>query len=173
MSLKSSLCNYLEMKSTGSIFSCLFLLYNLSLAQVQSQQCGPLTTRDVEGPFFVSNAELSYEIAPYNEITDPTQGVVLRGQVSQAFNLNHIYLCFHVQVLDRNCNGIAGATVEVWYAGGASGKYYQGFFDKSILYHYFRYSNLLFQLNTSSAQTNCGTEEKLKRIKLVHLTNPL
>ena len=59
---------------------CLFLLYSHSPAE--SQQCGALTSRDVEGPFFVANADLDYAIAPANEIKDNRQGVILMGQVS-------------------------------------------------------------------------------------------
>jgi len=78
-----------------------FLLV-LSLAhQTRSQQCGAFTTRDVEGPFFIANADLNYAIAPSNEIGDSREGVILRGQV-----------------VDGNCRAIPGATVEVWYAGG-------------------------------------------------------
>ena len=40
-----------------------------------------MTTRDVEGPFFVANADLNYAIAPRNEIEDSREGVILRGQV--------------------------------------------------------------------------------------------
>ena len=71
------------MTSPLSLFFCVYLLFNST--PVQSQQCGKLTTRDQEGPFFVSNADLNYEIAPANEINDNTQGVVLKGQVSLSF----------------------------------------------------------------------------------------
>jgi len=86
------------------LLSCLSLLYISTPAK--SQQCGSFTTRDAEGPFFVRNADLNYEIAPSNEIADSAQGVVLRGRV-----------------LDGNCEGISGTTVEVWYAGGPSAEY--------------------------------------------------
>ena len=36
--------------------------------------------------------------------------------------LANILDAFPVQVLDRNCNVISGATVEVWYAAGREGK---------------------------------------------------
>ena len=36
--------------------------------------------------------------------------------------LANIFDAFLVQILDRNCNGICGATVEVWYAAGREGK---------------------------------------------------
>eukprot|EP00091_Calanus_sinicus_P000223 TRINITY_DN10167_c0_g1_i1.p2 TRINITY_DN10167_c0_g1~~TRINITY_DN10167_c0_g1_i1.p2 ORF type:complete len:216 (-),score=45.37 TRINITY_DN10167_c0_g1_i1:160-807(-) len=72
----------------------------LSAGPVTPQQCGPITSKDFEGPFFVPEADLEYETAPANEIADSTQAVVLTGQV-----------------LDRNCQGIEGATVEIWYAG--------------------------------------------------------
>jgi len=84
----------------------IFLHLLVSSGSVISQQCGPLTTKDAEGPFFVANADLEYEIAPANEIADNTQATVLRGQV-----------------LDRNCKGVGGATVEVWYAGWSTVEY--------------------------------------------------
>ena len=59
----------------------IFLHLLVSSGSVISQQCGPLTTKDAEGPFFVANADLEYKIAPANEIADNTQATVLRGQV--------------------------------------------------------------------------------------------
>merc|ERR1712212_721913 len=59
------------------------------------------TTPDTPGPFFVPGAELDYAIAPAREIRDRRQGVILQGQI-----------------LNRDCAGIGGATIEVWYAGG-------------------------------------------------------
>ena len=70
----------LVMITTKISWFFLFLLYIPS--QAQSQQCGALTSREVEGPFFVANADLDYAIAPANEIKDNRQGVSLRGQVS-------------------------------------------------------------------------------------------
>merc|ERR1711887_500960 len=90
----------------GMIFQLLHLVVPLVLylqqpVPVHGQQCGVLTTPDTPGPFFVSGAELDYAIAPAGEIRDRSQGVILWGQIR-----------------NRNCAGIDGATVEVWYAGG-------------------------------------------------------
>jgi len=79
----------------------LLVLPSLSLGQTQ---CGPFTTNDVEGPFFEPNAPKDKELAPRKELNDPSQYVVLEGQVR-----------------GRDCKGISGALVEVWYAGGEPG----------------------------------------------------
>ena len=52
-----------------------------STGPVISQQCGPITSKDFEGPFFVPEADLEYETAPAREIADSKQAVVLTGQV--------------------------------------------------------------------------------------------
>ncbi len=59
-----------------------------------------LTTPDVEGPFFERGAPEAVVIAPEEEMTD------LGGAV------------FSGRVVDRRCRPVAGATVDVWYAGG-------------------------------------------------------
>merc|ERR1712179_32646 len=51
---------------------------------------GPFTKADQLGPFYEANSPNSYELA-----------LLLEGQV-----------------LGKNCRGISGAIVEVWYAGG-------------------------------------------------------
>jgi len=79
----------------------LLVLPSLSLGQTQ---CGPFTTNDVEGPFFEPNAPKDKELAPRKELNDQSQYVVLEGQVR-----------------GRDCKGINGALVEVWYAGGEPG----------------------------------------------------
>merc|ERR1711874_516851 len=83
-------------------FSSLALL----VSGVTSQQCNDFTTKDVEGPFFVSNVPIKYKVAPDNEIQDPGMGAVIRGRI-----------------LNKNCEGIVGATVDAWYAGGSDPKY--------------------------------------------------
>merc|ERR1712192_147166 len=79
----------------------LLVLPSLSLGQTQ---CGPFTTNDVEGPFFEPNAPNDKELAPRKKLNDPSQYVILQGQVR-----------------GRDCKGISGALVEVWYAGGEPG----------------------------------------------------
>jgi len=82
-----------------------FLLV-LSLAhQTRSQQCGAFTTRDVEGPFFIANADLNYAIAPSNEIGDSGEGVILRGQVCLLIFIEYVTkssqvsnLCKHLSI---------------------------------------------------------------------------
>ena len=76
-------------------FSSLALL----LSGVTSQQCIDFTTKDVEGPFFVSNVPLKvgchgehfvlhpliclsqYKVAPDADIQEPSQGAIIRGRV--------------------------------------------------------------------------------------------
>merc|ERR1712179_846507 len=79
----------------------LLVLPSLSLGQTQ---CGLFTTPDVPGPFFEANAPKDKELAPRDELNDPNQFVILQGQV-----------------LGRDCQGVGGALVEVWYAGGKPG----------------------------------------------------
>merc|ERR1719481_2266447 len=64
------------------------------------ESCGDFTTRDIEGPFFVPNADKVYQMAPMEEIEDPEQAAILQGRI-----------------FDSNCIGIPDALVEVWYAG--------------------------------------------------------
>merc|ERR1712062_357518 len=72
-----------------------FILLHLS----KSQNC-PLTTRDVEGPFYESGAPISKQIAPDQDF-NPSTAIYLKGQV-----------------FDRNCQPIPNVIVDVWYAGG-------------------------------------------------------
>merc|ERR1711934_929292 len=74
-----------------------------SLAWGQTK-CGPFTTKDQLGPYFEENAPKDKELAPPDELNDPSQFVILEGQV-----------------LNRGCQGVSGALVEVWYAGGQPG----------------------------------------------------
>jgi len=82
----------------------ILLLVLPSLSLGQQTQCGPFTTNDVEGPFFEPNAPNNKELAPRKELNDPSQFVILQGQVR-----------------GQDCKGISGALVEVWYAGGEPG----------------------------------------------------
>ena len=69
-------------------------------------------------------------LAPEDELKDPKQFAILKGQVGTDFwafiSVRHTSITFanqiFVQVLDRDCVGIGGATVEVWYAGGKEGE---------------------------------------------------
>merc|ERR1711990_477965 len=87
--------------STAMVPILLLVLPTLSLGM---RQCGPFTGDDVPGPFFVANAPKDNELAPRKELNDRSQFVILEGQV-----------------LDRNCQGVRRALVEVWYAGGEPG----------------------------------------------------
>lgn len=68
---------------------------------VSGQTCGPFTTRDTPGPFFVETNVINSIVAPEDERQDPSQAAILRGKV-----------------LDKDCKPVKGATVDVWYAGG-------------------------------------------------------
>merc|ERR1712142_299298 len=84
----------------------LFVFHQHEHVHVQANSCGDFTTRDTAGPYFVDNVPKSSYIAPDSEREDSSQGVFLWG---------HIW--------NRDCAGISGATVEVWYAGGSSADY--------------------------------------------------
>merc|ERR1711981_690991 len=79
---------------------------NFLLCGVFSKRCIDFTKSDMEGPFFLENVPLKYKIAPDNEIQEPSKGAIIRGKI-----------------LDKNCKGIAGATVDAWYAGGSEPHY--------------------------------------------------
>merc|ERR1711934_770888 len=51
-----------------------------SLAWGQTK-CGPFTTKDQLGPYFEENAPKDKELAPPDELNDPSQFVILEGQV--------------------------------------------------------------------------------------------
>merc|ERR1712130_280578 len=101
---------------TAMVPILLLVLPSLSLGQTQ---CGLFTSSDVPGPFFKANAPKDKELAPRDELNDPNQFVILQGQV-----------------LGRDCQGVGGALVEVWYAGGKPGQ----------------------EAATPSPLTSCGTE---------------
>ena len=84
------------------------LLYLFCLTwSTNAQNCGELTTQDVEGPFFVENVPLDSRIVTDAELRDGSQATLLKGRV-----------------VDKNCRGLAGATIDVWYAGGGTGSGY-------------------------------------------------
>merc|ERR1712112_21422 len=72
----------------------------------ERSECGPITTKDMLGPFFEDNAPNSEELAPASELNNPELAVILKGQV-----------------LGKDCRGMGGALVEVWYDGGNSACY--------------------------------------------------
>merc|ERR1712223_343005 len=78
----------------------LFFLFTILLHLCEAQNCPPLTTRDVEGPFYESNPPVAKQIAPDQAFNSST-AIFLKGRV-----------------LDRNCLPITNARVDVWYAGG-------------------------------------------------------
>ena len=61
------------------------------------------------GPFYVANVPNGYKVAPDEEISDPEQASIIKGQV-----------------LDRNCDPVVGAVVDIWYAGDSPGNISQG-----------------------------------------------
>ncbi len=63
-----------------------------------------MTTGERGGLNFVAGAPNSRAIAPEDEMT-PENAVLLSGKI-----------------LDRSCNPVKDALVEVWYAGGAKSK---------------------------------------------------
>ncbi len=84
--------------------SLLLVSASFAYGQDASPTC-LLTTRDQEGPYFIADAPTSRVIAPEDEMT-PDNAVVLTGRI-----------------LDRSCNPVTDAMVEVWYAGGPNGKF--------------------------------------------------
>ena len=95
-----------------------------------------------------------YRIAPDNEIQDPNQAVVIRGKVSQtvSLSLSHNSERSPPEILDRNCAGVAGAVVDVWYAGGAETR------EEIVITSHLRSQ---FQI-TPSGPVSSSTEEKSK-----------
>ena len=72
--------------------------------------------------FSQPNAPKDKELAPRKELNDPNQFVILEGQVGNLiFGFPLLAPTFELQVLGRNCQGISGALVEVWYTGGELG----------------------------------------------------
>jgi len=86
----------------------LLLLLLISVSSGQRPGCR-LTSNDQEGPFFEANAPQETDIAPGLEYLD-------RGVETYVYG----------QVLDRNCQPVAYATVNIWYAGGQRSAISQG-----------------------------------------------
>ena len=84
-----------------------------------------------------------YKIAPDTDIGDPGQAAIIRGQI-----------------LDKKCEGIAGATVDVWYAGGSD----PGGSMFSVTPHLFIKQ---LQLSTPSDPVHFSSEERHKQPRLV------
>ena len=71
------------------------------------------------GPYFDADSPYDYALAPGEELEDPSMMVLLGGKVGL------ITLTVSPgrddddlpQILDSSCQGVAGALVEVWYAG--------------------------------------------------------
>jgi len=86
----------------------LFVLLALHLHQSVQGDCEDwmITHTDQLGPFFRPEGHLDFKIAPDEEINDPSIGVEMHGKI-----------------VNKNCDGIKGATVEVWYAGKTGTNY--------------------------------------------------
>ena len=68
------------------------LLVLLPVLPAWSQNCGPLTAADFEGPFYVAGANLGYETAPSAELADPQVAALLTGKVRK-LNNKRIFGC--------------------------------------------------------------------------------
>lgn len=77
----------------------LLLLASL-LGLTSGSQCGNLTLAAPEGAHFVRYVGSKHRLAPDTELEDPAMAVILRGRV-----------------LDRRCDPLPGAVVDIWYAG--------------------------------------------------------
>ena len=83
------------------------ILFTLFINTISCQNSCPLTTRDVEGPFYESGGLENQPLAPSDELADPNDMVFVQGQVLNG----------------QNCQPIANALVEVWHAGGKNKAY--------------------------------------------------
>merc|ERR1711971_600598 len=72
----------------------------ISCSNDSNSASGPSSTKDKPGPFYEANAPKEKELAPRKELSDPRQFVILEGTIH-----------------GRDCQGVSGAIVEVWYAG--------------------------------------------------------
>ena len=77
----------------------LLLLASL-LGLTSGSQCGNLTLAAPEGAHFVRYVGSKHRLATDTELEDPAMAVILRGRV-----------------LDRRCDPLPGAVVDIWYAG--------------------------------------------------------
>ena len=84
-----------------------------------------LTTRDVEGPFYERGEEAkkmkmnkaNYHHFMFSPGSPVTNRIVPDGDLKPSTRIS-----LGGRVLDRRCNPISNAAVDVWYAGGNSGK---------------------------------------------------
>ena len=76
------------------------LLLSSLLGLTSGSQCGNLTLAAPEGAHFVRYVGSKHRLAPDTELEDPAMAVILRGRV-----------------LDRRCDPLPGAVVDIWYAG--------------------------------------------------------
>ena len=97
----------------------LLLLAACLLRLTSGSQCGNLTQAAPEGPHFVRYVGSKHRLAPDTELEDPAMAVILRGRV-----------------LDRHCDPLPGAVVDIWYVGQA-GRYSRGqaLTNKVIIIH--------------------------------------
>merc|ERR1712127_802330 len=112
---------------TETVAEMLALLPLLALIPLSgAQRGGDFTSRDGSGPFFVADVPKDVRLAPDQELQDPSQAVLLRGQVGlQISDPGHSWPAPRdadpqtrptpPQIVGRNCAGLAGALVEVWY----------------------------------------------------------
>jgi protocatechuate 3,4-dioxygenase beta subunit len=110
------------------IITALTSMMRLTLAQ-QEEECTlqqPLqqTPSDQLGPFYLSNSPLSPLMAPEDLLNDPARRLEVRGRV-----LSSSLVAPAADCNNNNTNkvGLAGVSVEMWYAGepDADGNYYQ------------------------------------------------
>ena len=91
------------------------LLLSSLLGLTSGSQCGNLTLAAPEGAHFVRYVGSKHRLAPDTELEDPAMAVILRGRV-----------------LDRRCDPLPGAVVDIWYVGQgervslAQGELYRG-----------------------------------------------
>merc|ERR1712141_109773 len=85
---------------TAMIMKLILIYIWLFFVVVESQNC-KLTTTDVEGPFYEQGAPTTNQIVPSNELGNPSTELLITGQI-----------------LNRRCNPVSNAKVDLWYAGG-------------------------------------------------------
>jgi len=78
----------------------LFIISLTVYTTVLAQNCGNFTRADQEGPYFVQGAPKWNTLAPKYQLQNPDIAVILKGQV-----------------LDSDCLPVAGAVIDIWYAG--------------------------------------------------------
>ena len=76
------------------------LLLSSLLGLTSGSQCGNLTLAAPEGAHFVRYVGSKHRLAPDTELEDPAMAVIIRGRV-----------------LDRRCDPLPGAVVDIWYVG--------------------------------------------------------